>query len=477
MLSSFQLLSYALCALYCTLSVADESTRRLLQFPANTPASNGPQVVEINGQWFYLVPPPNPSPSPPTTLPQFAPVQTTTNTPNAPQATTGTPAPGQVYGVYGQFCPVVSGGGPLQCNLGLQTITSDLVSPNTAGSVTCSNTGDCCQCGTIQCGDPLQAASPCLSFSMSGDSSAYGVRDIQIYGNSSAQVQCGGQDSCRNARIVASDIRHLSCSGKHSCQDAEIVVNEPAVEMMIDCGVTSSCENLQLTLNFGSPASAASNVCTDPALFEMGEIRCVGVNACRNMTLTVNNYDCKTVVFEMIECRQGSCDGATWNFYGTSPVGIASCSLPNAVLPANSGLNRCFTDLQMLSCSQPNACMGQVRTIIDPQTDYKLDCVNTLACSSAQFTIRITPATNAIPVEHLYVYCDGEGSCMNMKLNIINNALSTVYVSVYCSALGACDNAVLTGSVNVEFAEVKCGNLEECANCLYNGQQCGNLYL
>ena len=58
-------------------------------------------------------------------------------------------------------------------------------------------------------------------------------------------------------------------------------------------------------------------------------IECVGVGGCDNMVFTINNNGCDRVIIENIECRTGSCEGATFNFVGMGPATqIAQCVLP-----------------------------------------------------------------------------------------------------------------------------------------------------
>ena len=58
-------------------------------------------------------------------------------------------------------------------------------------------------------------------------------------------------------------------------------------------------------------------------------IECIGVGACDNMVFTINNNGCDRVIIDNIECRTGSCEGASFNFLGSGSVTqIAQCVLP-----------------------------------------------------------------------------------------------------------------------------------------------------
>mmetsp|Transcript_25821 Transcript_25821/g.42188 ORF Transcript_25821/g.42188 Transcript_25821/m.42188 type:complete len:530 (-) Transcript_25821:165-1754(-) len=488
----------AVCIVHATDISGDTAMRRLLQ------ASNGPQVVEINGQWYQL------SPVPGTNTPPAS--STTTTTTNAPIAvlpgigsynpfitnTVGVPppvptmstsaplSPGHMFGAFGQQCLVPTG--VQQCEDTITYVT-DQTGTNTQGAVSCSENSDCCLCKQIKCGD--QQGTPCDSVQFSGIKAAYGVKDIEINGASAAEIaaggagvsklECSGESSCRNTYILANrSLSEILCNGRHSCQDAEIVVENPSDGLNIQCAVTSACEGLKLTINFNVteetrkgilPAACASTTTTE---FDIGRINCVGVDGCKGMQFTVNNYGCDTVLIDTIECRSGSCVDAQWNFYGVSAVGIKSCHLSSdTVLSAASGLSRCFRDVQSLNCLQNNACANKIQTIINPVDGFKMECVKEGACANSHYTIQLT-ADKLMPTpETILILCNSINACQGLTVIIDNQNAQELQVEIVCASTGACDNAVFETSGAVVLPEVTCGKPEECANCVFNTQHCG----
>ena len=90
--------------------------------------------------------------------------------------------PPPILGAYGQNCQHSPADNPSQC----RNVGNMLDVANAA--ITCTENYDCCICGSIICGPH------CQSLNCFGDSSCFGVKDIQLYGSDTVgtHIHCDG---------------------------------------------------------------------------------------------------------------------------------------------------------------------------------------------------------------------------------------------------------------------------------------------
>ena len=100
-----------------------------------------------------------------------------------------------ITGAYGQdFTPPFDDNPPDNC----AAPGDHLYAPS--GKVECSENFDCCLCQMIKCGfdqDNEGNIIPCAEFHVNGDSGAYGVKHIDVIGDSTtgAVINCGGKQN------------------------------------------------------------------------------------------------------------------------------------------------------------------------------------------------------------------------------------------------------------------------------------------
>ena len=120
----------------------------------------------------------------------------------------------------------------------------DIVS-DTLGVTLCMHPWDCCKCNSIKCGT-LYNTNSCDTFRVVGNSAAFGVKDIQIYGDpnglsNGAVIECHGIESCRQSAISGYYIEGIICDAARSCMDAHFVINEPKANFLLECAGLFLC--------------------------------------------------------------------------------------------------------------------------------------------------------------------------------------------------------------------------------------------
>eukprot|EP01084_Bolivina_argentea_P085834 155144_1 len=244
--------------------------------------------------------------------------QPTTTTTTAPPTTTTTAAPpvGYIWGAYSQLCPasVIS---PLN---NMCTSTTD-IALDTFGVLYCEETAGCCMCASIQCGFGTTLCREVVF----GDSAATFVGDIQIKGQTGpegALVSCNGVEACLGATITGTNIAVIDCDAPRACQYAKIRVTNPTEHFVIECGGVSSCEGMEIELNFsGAPPGFRCTYINNPTyikpVFQLEGIECGAPSACNSIDITINNdVGCRAVHLELVECiAQNSCNGAVFDLW------------------------------------------------------------------------------------------------------------------------------------------------------------------
>lgn len=102
--------------------------------------------------------------------------------------------------------------------------------------------------------------------------------------------------------------------------------------------MTAACQGLELELVYTKSGTGACDASNMQKLY-MGAIECVGVAACVGLQLTVNNLGCDRVFVESLECREGSCGEARFNFLGVGD--LDNCALA-AVGAQPTGLEKWY---------------------------------------------------------------------------------------------------------------------------------------
>jgi len=361
----------------------------------------------------------------------------------------------------------------VQCASTADVMTDQL----TPGELTCARPSDCCLCSAVSCGSPQNPRCEQVEF---GDNAAFGVKAVSIYGEvAGAEIECWGRTSCAYAAINGESIGLLSCVGQYGCQNAKISIRNPAPKFTLICGVTGACQGMELELIYTPPPGIAQSEC-DPASvqkMEMGSLQCIGVGACVDMKLSVRNMGCDRVELRALECREGSCGGAQFEFQGA--VDILNCELA-AGGAQPSGLDKCYRNLRALICPDLGSCMNEHRTITDPANGFKVLCQREHSCRSASYTVALTSAPREVPVEFMHFECSEVNSCMGAQFAIFNDQVDAstiplravvVTVKVECIGQNACTGAKFDSAEHVDI-ELACGDLRFCEMCFVNGVPC-----
>jgi len=256
--------------------------------------------------------------------------------------------------------------------------------------------------------------------------------------------------------------------GRYGCRGAKITIRDPAVDFQLLCGVTGSCQDMELLIVYTPPAGQLQSDCRSTSRAAMGTLQCVGVGSCVGMHLTVINAGCDRVEVAKVECREGSCGGAVFDFQGA--VDILECAL-SASGAQPQGLSVCSTNLRALICPDTGSCINDRRVITDPANGFTVQCLREHSCRSASYTVALTAAKQ--DVESMRIECSAVNSCMGTQLAVYNqqsNAL-TVTLTVECLAQNACTGANFAVGEHVDVVMV-CEEPRFCEMCFQNGMPC-----
>lgn len=347
----------------------------------------------------------------------------------------------------------------------------------TPGEIPCGRPNDCCLCSSISCGSPTSLSCEQVEF---GENAAFGVQAVSIYGEpAGAEIECWGRTSCAYSMIDAENIGMMSCVGQYSCQSAKITIRNPSPKFQLICGVTGSCQGLEIELIYTPPPGISQSECDPTAMqkLEMGSLQCIGVSACVDMKLSIRNMGCDRVELRALECREGSCGNAQFEFVGA--LDILNCELAAAGAQP-LGLEKCYSNLRALICPDIGSCINEKRTITDPANGFKVLCQREHSCRSASYTIALTSAPRPIAVEFMHIQCSEVNSCMGANFAIYNGQIDSstiplqaisVMVKVECIGMNACTGANFAIGDNVEM-DLVCGDLRFCDMCFVDGVPC-----
>eukprot|EP00485_Elphidium_margaritaceum_P001027 CAMPEP_0202696104 /NCGR_PEP_ID=MMETSP1385-20130828/9455_1 /ASSEMBLY_ACC=CAM_ASM_000861 /TAXON_ID=933848 /ORGANISM="Elphidium margaritaceum" /LENGTH=634 /DNA_ID=CAMNT_0049352215 /DNA_START=92 /DNA_END=1996 /DNA_ORIENTATION=- len=407
-----------------------------------------------------------------------APVQTTTSAPaqttttSAPQTTT-TAAPSTTSNMH---CPagaglgLPSGAGSMdQACLAGQGIYA--VATDWQGRIRC-NDFSCCHCLQVNCG--FQGY-PCEQAQF-GDSGVVGVQSININGagngwvsgNSGAELECQGLESCKATKISANYIWKGECSGDFGCQEAVITVANPAPNMIWQCNGLMACLGMELQIVVGDPSlqcpegQVGSGI---PTIIETIEFN--GQQSAQNAKVSIFNYGCDPVVIKNLECMgMTSCPNTQFSVVGN--VVVESCDLRGLqnlnALPA--ALQQCVSgglpiQLQPLPITPvlPTQLPPVVQTLPPVQPSSTLATVAPVSTSSTTATSStVAPVTPAVtagaptllvlpPGSNKVLNCNGVAAvCTGQTIAITpeNNFV------LDCSSLSGCAGTTLNLNVGLD---------------------------
>jgi len=459
-----------------------------------------------------------------------------------------------IAGFYGQDCTPASGDFPDKCPRGQ---TGKLLR-SIEGKIECIHNHDCCLCGRIQC------APNCAGVVCNGDSSCFGVKDINIVGERvmGADINCNGDVSCQETRMVGTNIGRIQCTGDWSCALGvfELVCVDHANEGCtleclgddsckghptdptrrasfkivnsmgmacahdscrdadfslinnkgggISCGAEAACVGATITVDniedisclgeFGcyaanilvtNPQNGFSVSCggfqacgrmnleiivTDPTITWFKGVECNSVAACKDISITINNYHGKELKIDSLACAQReSCRHAVFDLSPNIVIGDCQCGGGLTMACDNiMGVSQCASGLSKFECVG-TACKGLVETISNPAQDLEILCASPGACSGMKLTILVDGSRSDL-TRFKGVTCGSPYACSGMEINVINSGAKALDAGlVECGSSSSCKNVQLN-TYNADFGEIKCGDTTSCRGCQYNKDgRCG----
>jgi hypothetical protein len=376
---------------------------------------------------------------------------------------------GYVYGAHHQLCPLLATQQSTKC-----TSTADIAYNIAADSLFCDQYAECCMCSSIQCG---KHGVPCNEISF-GEFGAYGVRDIKVSGNPSpaepgATIYCQGVESCRGTQIIADHVSALDCQGDKSCEGATVLITDPKPGFVLNCAGLGACSMLQIVIDFSAPPAGYMCRAVDVKdMFAIEGILCSNSAACEGLEITINNEGCDKVLMDTVQCNQyHSCTAAIFNFVGDIDIAFCECG-PSC---ANTqGLDKCFENLEFLSCPDALSCMGVSKTIMNPMDSFELKCGDVKSCADARFDIVLNAGT-AEPVRFIKgLFLSGESSGQGATFTVENKqgfdvntglAIELEMERIECAGLYSCVDTTFIIGNGVRIGETICA-AGACNNCV-----------
>eukprot|EP01084_Bolivina_argentea_P158040 275340_1 len=383
---------------------------------------------------------------------------TTTTTTLDPQQQAYTTGPGQEFGAFGQLCAAA---GPYTVCQSASAVAEQL----TGGFMKCERDYDCCLCAAVQCGATTEGDG-CRRFS-AGAAGVFSVKAIDIIGvETGATIDCFGIESCALSEIHSVNVGTIRAANDYALKNAKVIVTDPVDGFGLDCIGTGSCEGLELLIEVsGPPVGYECNPKNLPELIEWEQIRCGGVDSCKNMKVTINNLGCHTVDVGTLECiQESSCVGASFALNGDTH--FSNCLLKGTAHEVN-GVERCFENLENLVCPDASSCSNAVRTLMNPMNGFILNCANVGSCAGAQLTINVnTDAPEPVQAFDGLKFSgreSGKGATI-----VINNWQPGVFLEVElveCTAADSCVDTTFVISEDVQISEITC-NPGTCEGCI-----------
>jgi len=226
---------------------------------------------------------------------------------------------------------------------------------------------------------------------------------------------------------------------------------------LLECSGIESCYNLHIEINIDNPDCDAGKTA-------FRGIRCFDDHSCEAMQITINNRGCNELLLGSVQChRPTSCKDADFRFNGEISIEECKCGVGTACNNA-IGMDQCFKTLYKMSCGDPDICMGETRTIVNPVSGFLFECKNERSCVDAVFTIAMTrDVTHLGPIkisgmeagkDATFIIDNQQGEWTNVGVQYIE-----------CSGIFSCDGTTFISGDYVTFNRVICAK-DACNGCL-----------
>eukprot|EP01083_Nonionella_stella_P115528 342642_1 len=106
-------------------------------------------------------------------------------------------------------------------------------------------------CARSECG---VGSLPCSGMT-AGTSGVAGAKDIMIIGDAvtGAAIDCQGEGSCSNTRIIGRNVLSIDCEEHRACYHSVITITDPSPIFALNCVGVESFNDLSIEINFSAP--------------------------------------------------------------------------------------------------------------------------------------------------------------------------------------------------------------------------------
>eukprot|EP00484_Ammonia_sp_Unknown_P000474 CAMPEP_0197023356 /NCGR_PEP_ID=MMETSP1384-20130603/4057_1 /TAXON_ID=29189 /ORGANISM="Ammonia sp." /LENGTH=520 /DNA_ID=CAMNT_0042451553 /DNA_START=24 /DNA_END=1586 /DNA_ORIENTATION=+ len=309
-----------------------------------------------------------------------------------------------VIGPYGQDCTPDTGDFPDAC-----PTVGYIARSSVDGEIACKHNFDCCTCGKMIC------APDCVGVIANGDSGAYGAKGIEIAGGMTpdgASINCNGDLSCMESRMVGTDIGSVLCTGDGACAYSYFDLT---------C-VESGCA-----------------------------MRCVGDHACEAHP-TDASLDATYIIRNAagLYCASHACRWATMNLLGNTG-GDVICGAERAC----EGLKVTIDNILSIMCGGVYACKGATFLVVNPENGFQIYCQAMGSCQDMTIEIVVTKPEIT---ELMGFVCGGPHSCERATATITHHiiAVDLSIGELVCGAAKSCSKASFDLGPNVFFLTCSC---------------------
>jgi len=221
----------------------------------------------------------------------------------------------------------------------------------------------------------------------------------------------------------------------------------------------------------------------DPTLVRdispIGSIECENEAACKGMKLSIVNEGCTSVRVQDLRCIEyDSCSLAAFDFVGDVELDRCNCGPSCAEA---SGLEKCFQNLDKVTCNDPQICMDQKRVILNPRNHFQFECGNIESCKNIEVAFQFKSDPNrARPIEtvdglvfggvnaamdSVFTFENLQGLDTRVPEGVDPTQIEVTINKLECSQDGSCENAVFVTGQHVNIREVHCAT-DACYGCL-----------
>eukprot|EP01084_Bolivina_argentea_P148135 259052_1 len=374
--------------------------------------------------------------------------------PTEPAITTLPPPPsGFVRNVFNELCPI---------DVTTTGLCRDVADVLNSDAIQCAQPHDCCMCARIECG---VGSLPCSGMT-AGTSGVAGVKDIMIIGDTvtGAAIECQGEGSCSNTRIIGRNVLSIDCEEHRACYNSVITITDPSPLFALNCGGVESCKDLSIEINFSAPDTPCDAATALAQTFTLEGLGCSNDRACDNLHITINNAGCDAVVLDTFECvHPNGCNGLFLDFIGAVEINHCECgpSCLNAV-----GLGQCYEGLGYLQCNEPRGCLGQVSTVTNPADGFEMICGDVSSCEGAQFTMELTHDIGT-PTHKLGKFIfGGENAALGATFTVDNRQGFEMAIElVECAGERSCADTTFILGENAVIEQIVCA-YQACEGCV-----------